>query len=61
MLINKNPQLRKETLISPIDLKSFQNRSSEMVALDYMVSLARDVFIPTYDENMAKVMEGNCR
>jgi len=44
-----------------MDLKPFQNHSSEMATLDYMVSLATDVFIPTYDDNMEKFMEGHYR
>lgn len=36
----------------------FQNHSSQMAAIDFMVSVASDVFIPTYDGNMAKVVEG---
>lgn len=48
-------------LLDPEDLRQFQNHSSQMAALDYMVSLASDVFIPTYDGNMAKVVEGQRR
>lgn len=42
-------------------LGQFRNHSSQMAALDYMVSIASDVFIPTYDGNMAKVVEGHRR
>ncbi|XP_057838168.2 rhamnogalacturonan I rhamnosyltransferase 1 isoform X2 [Cryptomeria japonica] len=51
----------KETLLSPADLKPFQNHSSQMAALDYLVSIASDVFIPTYYGNMAKLVEGHRR
>lgn len=53
-------QVRKETLLKS-DLKFFQNHSSQMAALDYLVSLESDIFIPTYDGNMAKVVEGHRR
>ncbi|XP_073015253.1 rhamnogalacturonan I rhamnosyltransferase 1-like [Primulina eburnea] len=53
--------VRKESLLEPSDLKFFQNHSSQMAALDYLVSLQSDIFVPTYDGNMAKVVEGHRR
>ncbi|KAH7532801.1 hypothetical protein FEM48_Zijuj04G0060700 [Ziziphus jujuba var. spinosa] len=53
--------VRKETLLDSSDLRFFQNHSSQMAALDYLVSLESDMFIPTYDGNMAKVVEGHRR
>nr|GMC73801.1 rhamnogalacturonan I rhamnosyltransferase 1-like [Ipomoea batatas] len=61
-LIGSYPNVvRKETLLEPSDLRFFQNHSSQMAALDYLVSLESDIFIPTYDGNMAKVVEGHRR
>lgn len=54
-------QVRKEILLEPSDLRFFQNHSSQMAALDYLVSLESDIFVPTYDGNMAKVVEGHRR
>ncbi|XP_022775751.1 uncharacterized protein At1g04910-like [Durio zibethinus] len=53
--------VKKETLLSPSDLKPFQNHSNQMAALDYLVSLDSDIFLPTYGGNMAKVVEGHRR
>lgn len=48
-------------LLDPEDLRQFQNHSSQMAALDFMVSVASNIFIPTYDGNMARVVEGHRR
>lgn len=53
--------VRKETLLRQSDLRFFQNHSSQMAALDYLVSMESDIFVPTYDGNMAKVVEGHRR
>lgn len=53
--------VKKETLLAPEELQHFQNHSSQMAALDFMVSVASNTFIPTYDGNMAKVVEGHRR
>jgi rhamnogalacturonan I rhamnosyltransferase len=50
--------LRKEMLVDKELFSKFQNHSSQMAAIDFMVSVASDVFIPTYDGNMARVVEG---
>ncbi|KAK9054422.1 hypothetical protein SSX86_025500 [Deinandra increscens subsp. villosa] len=61
-LADAYPKLvRKETLLGAADLQYFENHSSQMAALDYLVSLESDIFVPTYDGNMAKVVEGHRR
>lgn len=52
---------KKEMLLDPAELQQFRNHSSQMAALDFMVSIASTIFIPTYDGNMAKLVEGHRR
>ncbi|NP_001317461.1 hypothetical protein Zm00014a_013885 [Zea mays] len=53
--------VRKVMLLNSEVLRQFQNHSSQMAALDFIVSTASDVFIPTFDGNMAKLVEGHRR
>lgn len=53
--------VKKETLLDPEELRQFQNHSSQMAALDFMVSVASNIFVPSYDGNMAKLVEGHRR
>ncbi|KAL3347698.1 hypothetical protein AABB24_021396 [Solanum stoloniferum] len=53
--------VKKEMLLDPEELQQFQNHSSQMAALDFIVSTASNIFIPTYDGNMAKLVEGHRR
>ncbi|CAN6458592.1 unnamed protein product [Victoria cruziana] len=51
----------KETVAMPEELKVFASHASQNAAIDYIVSVESDVFVPSYSGNMARAVEGHRR
>ncbi|XP_047329291.1 O-fucosyltransferase 37 [Impatiens glandulifera] len=51
--------ITKEMLAKEGELEPYANKSSAMAAIDYIVSLSSDVFLPSHGGNMARAMQGH--
>lgn len=51
----------KETLATRDELKAFSRHASQTAAIDYIISVESDVFIPSHSGNMARAVEGHRR
>lgn len=61
-LLSRFPNvMRKETVATSEELAPFVNHSSQLAALDYIVSVESNVFVPSYSGNMARAVEGHRR
>ncbi|KAL1531540.1 O-fucosyltransferase 38 [Salvia divinorum] len=51
----------KEMLATTEELKEFSNHASQTAALDYIISIESDIFVPSHSGNMARAVEGHRR
>ncbi|XP_057514615.1 O-fucosyltransferase 37 [Actinidia eriantha] len=60
LLVMEFPNVvRKEMLAREGELGPYTNRSSVLAAIDYIVSLSSDVFVPSHGGNMVRAMQGH--
>ncbi|KAL2906903.1 O-fucosyltransferase 38 [Bienertia sinuspersici] len=51
----------KETLATRDELEAFSHHATQTAAIDYIISVESDVFIPSHSGNMARAVEGHRR
>lgn len=49
--------VRKEDLEQDGELKPYLNKASILAAIDYIVSLSSDIFLPSHGGNMGRAMQ----